>query len=66
MRTLTTGSGPLDLEYHWHDTAVAWQTPELGEQLMTMFGGEIAIESLVAPASRGRTPPRRWPASTSA
>ncbi len=48
VRTLATGSGPIDVEYRWHDTAVAWQTPGLGEQLMTMFGGEIAIESLVA------------------
>lgn len=48
VRTLTSGSGPLDVEYRWHDTAVAWQTPELGEQMMTMFGGEIAIEGLVA------------------
>ena len=47
VRTLATGGGPLDLEYRWHDTAVLWQTPEAGEQLMTMFGGEIAIEGLV-------------------
>jgi pimeloyl-ACP methyl ester carboxylesterase len=48
VRTLATGSGPVDLEYRWHDTAVIWQTPGAGEQLMTMFGGEIAIQSLVA------------------
>lgn len=48
VRTLATGSGPLDVEYRWHDTAVAWQTPGLGEQLMTMFGGDVAIEGLVA------------------
>ncbi len=48
VRTLAIGSCPLDLEYHWHDTAVAWQTAGLGEELMTMFGGEIATESLVA------------------
>lgn len=48
VRTLATGGGPLDLEYRWHDTAVTWQTPGAGEQLMTMFGGDLAIESLVA------------------
>jgi pimeloyl-ACP methyl ester carboxylesterase len=48
VRTLATGSGPLDVEYRWHDTAVAWQTRAVGEQLMTMFGGELAIEGLVA------------------
>jgi pimeloyl-ACP methyl ester carboxylesterase len=48
VRTLATGSGPIDVGYAWHDTAVAWQTPGLGEQLMTMFGGELAVESLVA------------------
>ncbi len=48
VRTLAAGSGPLDLEYQWHDTAVLWQTPEVGEQLMAIFGGEPAIEALVA------------------
>lgn len=48
VRTLATGSGPLDLDYRWHDTAVMWQTPGVGEQLMTMFGGDLAIEGLVA------------------
>lgn len=48
VRTLAVGSSPLDLEYRWHDTAVAWQTPGVGEQLMAMFGGDVAIERLVA------------------
>jgi len=48
VRTLAAGSGPLDLEYQWHETAVLWQTPEIGEQLMTIFGGEPAIAALVA------------------
>ena len=48
VRTLAAGSGVIDAEYRWHETAVAWQTPGIGEQLMTMFGGELAIESLVA------------------
>jgi pimeloyl-ACP methyl ester carboxylesterase len=48
VRTLAVGSGPLDEEYRWHETAVMWQTPEIGEQLMAIFGGEPAIEGLVA------------------
>jgi pimeloyl-ACP methyl ester carboxylesterase len=47
VRTLATGSGPLDVEYVWHDTAQIWQTPGAGEQLMTMFADAIAIEGLV-------------------
>ena len=47
VRTLATGSGPLDVEYVWHDTARIWQTPGAGEELMKMFGGAIAVEGLV-------------------
>ncbi len=47
VRTLATGSGPVDVEYAWHDTAVAWQTPGVGEQLMTMMRGDLAIDGLV-------------------
>jgi pimeloyl-ACP methyl ester carboxylesterase len=48
VRTLAAGSGPLDLEYQWHETAVLWQTPDIGEQLMEIFGGDPAIDGLVA------------------
>lgn len=34
LRTLAFGSGPLDEAYVWHDTAQAWQTPEVGEAVM--------------------------------
>ncbi len=47
VRSLATGSGPVDVEYRWHDTAVAWQTPGVGEQLMTRFEGDLAIDGLV-------------------
>ena len=66
VRTLAIGSCPLDLEYHWHDTAVAWQTPDLGEEMMTMFGGELAVEGLVAAGLSLPMPPPRWRGSTSA
>lgn len=47
VRTLAVGSGPLDEDYRWHDTAVAWQTPGVGEQLMAMMEGDLAIDGLV-------------------
>ncbi|MFM7271636.1 MAG: alpha/beta fold hydrolase [Actinomycetes bacterium] len=34
LRTVAFGSGPLDDAYVWHDTAQAWQTPEVGEAVM--------------------------------
>jgi pimeloyl-ACP methyl ester carboxylesterase len=34
IRTWACGSGPLDTEYVWHDTAKIWQTPNVGEQFM--------------------------------
>ena len=52
IRTLACGNGPIDREYQWHDTAVAWQTPGLGEQLMDLFAGEPAITGLVASGLR--------------
>ena len=39
VRTLACGSGPVDAEYVWHETAQLWQTPGIGEQLMEGFGG---------------------------
>jgi len=47
VRTLATGSGPLDVEYVWHDTAQLWQTPGAGEELMKLFAGAVAVEGLV-------------------
>ena len=37
IRTWACGGGPIDTTYVWHDTAQAWQTPELGEQVMAML-----------------------------
>jgi pimeloyl-ACP methyl ester carboxylesterase len=34
IRTLACGSGPLDETYTWHAMAQAWQTPEIGEQIV--------------------------------
>ncbi len=37
LSTWTAGNGPVDETYVWHDTAQAWQTPELGEQVMELM-----------------------------
>jgi len=34
IRTLACGSGPCDETYTWHAMAQAWQTPEVGEQVV--------------------------------
>lgn len=34
VRTWACGGGAVDREYRWHDMAVAWQTPGVGEQVM--------------------------------
>jgi pimeloyl-ACP methyl ester carboxylesterase len=34
VRTWACGSGPVDRDYVWHDMAQAWQTPDIGEQVM--------------------------------
>lgn len=34
IRTIACGSGPVDSAYEWHPMAQAWQTPEVGEQVM--------------------------------
>jgi pimeloyl-ACP methyl ester carboxylesterase len=34
IRTLACGSGPLDETYTWHAMAQAWQTPDVGEQIV--------------------------------
>ena len=41
VRTWAVGSGPLDDEYVWHDTAKIWQTPNAGEQFMQSMTPEL-------------------------
>ncbi len=44
LRTWACGGGPIDATYVWHETAKAWQTPELGEQIMeAMTEGVLAV-----------------------
>jgi pimeloyl-ACP methyl ester carboxylesterase len=37
VRTWTAGAAPLDAEYVWHKAAQAWQTPEVGENMMAQL-----------------------------
>ncbi len=46
IRTWACGGGPIDEAYVWHDTARAWQTPELGEQIMTMMTPDLLSAAL--------------------
>jgi len=46
VRTWAAGSGPLDSEYVWHDTAKVWQTPGAGEQLMQAFTPDAMTAAL--------------------
>jgi pimeloyl-ACP methyl ester carboxylesterase len=46
VRTWACGSGPVDPEYVWHDTAKVWQTPEEGEKLMQAFTPDTMVAVL--------------------
>jgi pimeloyl-ACP methyl ester carboxylesterase len=61
VRTWAAGSGPVDRDYVWHDTAQLWQTPEIGEQVMAamtpeamgeFFTAEVGAEHAQAVASK--------------
>lgn len=47
IRTWVAGDAAADAEYKWHDVAVMWQTPEVGEQLMEGFTPEAVVTTLV-------------------
>lgn len=57
VRTWAVGSGPLETDYVWHDTAKAWQTPDVGEQLMEgmtpdVMAGVLAQQGLAPDYAR--------------
>jgi pimeloyl-ACP methyl ester carboxylesterase len=66
LRSLAFGSGPLDESYVWHDTAQAWQTPEVGEAVMdgilAMSQDDRAsiLEAGGAPAALARDQANSW------
>ncbi len=47
IRTWAAGGGPLDSTYVWHETAQLWQTPEVGEQVMTAFVPDALVPGFV-------------------
>lgn len=53
IRTWAGGGAPLDADYVWHEAAQAWQTPELGEQMMAAMTPEAISPAL---AQVGLTP----------
>lgn len=46
LRSFTMADGAVTDAFTWHDLAVQWQTPEVGEQIMELMSGEIAIAGL--------------------
>ena len=48
VRTFACGSGPVDVEYVWHDLAQQWQTPGVGEAIMAVMNAETLPEGLAA------------------
>jgi pimeloyl-ACP methyl ester carboxylesterase len=48
IRTLAFGSGPIDVDYTWHDMAQLWQTPEVGEQIAAAMTPEAMRVVLAA------------------
>jgi pimeloyl-ACP methyl ester carboxylesterase len=48
IRTWACGNGPIDREYVWHDLAQQWQTPGVGESIMSMMTRDALAEGLPA------------------
>lgn len=48
IRTWAAGGAPLDPDYAWHAAAQAWQTPEVGEQMMEAMTPEATTTALAA------------------
>jgi pimeloyl-ACP methyl ester carboxylesterase len=46
IRTWAAGAGTVDGEYKWHEMAVMWQTPEVGEQIMAAMEGDALVDGL--------------------
>ncbi len=56
VKTLASGSGPLDAEYEWHPMAQAWQQQEVGEQIFSTLLGQPS-EARAAMFVTGGAPP---------
>jgi len=48
LRTYTLSNGAITDRFKWHDIAVQWQTPEVGEQVMESFTAELIAPGLAS------------------
>lgn len=48
LRTFTLSNGAITDRFAWHDIAVQWQTPEVGEEVMEAFTAETIGPGLAA------------------
>lgn len=46
VRTYTLANAVMTETFRWHDLAVAWQTPEVGEQVMEAMAGDVLAQGL--------------------
>jgi pimeloyl-ACP methyl ester carboxylesterase len=46
IRSWAAFDGVVDRDYVWHDLAQAWQTPEVGEQVMEAMSGDAIVDGL--------------------
>ena len=60
LRTYTLSNGAITDRFKWHDIALQWQTPEVGEQVMESFTPELIAPGL---ASAGHPDAERAAAS---
>jgi pimeloyl-ACP methyl ester carboxylesterase len=48
IRTWALADGVVSREFRWHDLAVQWQTPGVGEQVMELMTGDALVAGLGA------------------
>lgn len=48
LRSYVLSDGAVTESFAWHDLAVAWQTPEVGEQVMEAMVGDAVVDALRA------------------
>jgi pimeloyl-ACP methyl ester carboxylesterase len=48
LRSFTLSNGAVTERFAWHDIALQWQTPEVGEQLMESFSGDLVVAGLAS------------------
>ena len=62
IRTVACGSCPVDSQYEWHPMAQAWQTPEVGEQViegMVAMTAEDLAAGMIAGGAPAELAPRQ-------